>query len=85
MTYRPLVAVVAYHLGDDRVARWPHGGYGVPGPYIDCLRRAGAGTAIVCPGEDGAPGRPTGCATSGSSSTTRKAYAQRSSRPASTS
>jgi putative glutamine amidotransferase len=55
MTYRPLVAVVAYHLGDDRVARWPHGGYGVPGPYIECLRRAGARTAIVSPGEDGAP------------------------------
>jgi putative glutamine amidotransferase len=55
MTYRPLIAVVAYHLGDDRVARWPHGGYGVPGPYIECLRRAGARTAIVSPGEDGSP------------------------------
>jgi putative glutamine amidotransferase len=55
MTYRPLIAVVAYHLGDDRVARWPHGGYGVPGPYIECLRRAGARTAIVSPGEDGTP------------------------------
>jgi gamma-glutamyl-gamma-aminobutyrate hydrolase PuuD len=51
--YRPLVAVVAYHLADDRVPRWPHGGYGVPGPYIDCLRRAGARTAIVSPGEPG--------------------------------
>jgi putative glutamine amidotransferase len=55
MTYRPLIAVVAYHLGDDRVARWPHGGYGVPGPYIECLRRAGARTAILSPGEDGTP------------------------------
>jgi putative glutamine amidotransferase len=55
MTYRPLIVVVAYHLGDDRVARWPHGGYGVPGPYIGCLRRAGARTAIVSPGEDGTP------------------------------
>ena len=55
MTYRPLIAVVAYHLGDDRVARWPHGGYGVPGPYLECLRRAGARTAIVSPGEDGTP------------------------------
>jgi putative glutamine amidotransferase len=55
MSYRPLVAVVAYHLGDDRVARWPHGGYGVPGPYLDRLRRAGARTAIVSPGEDGTP------------------------------
>jgi putative glutamine amidotransferase len=51
--YRPLVAVVAYHLADDRVPRWPHGGYGVPGPYLDCLRRAGARTAIVSPGEPG--------------------------------
>ncbi|TMK35757.1 MAG: hypothetical protein E6G58_08175 [Actinobacteria bacterium] len=55
MSYRPLVAIVAYHLGDDRVARWPRGGYGVPGPYIQCLRRAGARTAIVSPGEDGTP------------------------------
>lgn len=50
-TYRPLVAVVAYHLADDRVPRWPHGGYGVPGPYLDALRRGGARTAIVSPGE----------------------------------
>ena len=55
MTYRPLIAVVAYHLGDDRVARWPRGGYGVPAPYIECLRRAGARTTIVPPGETGAP------------------------------
>jgi len=55
MSYRPLIAVVAYHLGDDRVARWPHGGYGVPGSYLECLRRAGARTAIVSPGEDGNP------------------------------
>jgi putative glutamine amidotransferase len=55
MTYRALIAVVAYHLGDDRVARWPHGGYGVPGPYIESLRRAGSRTAIVSPGETGSP------------------------------
>ena len=53
--YRPLVAVVAYHLAHDRVARWPHGGYGVPAPYIEALRRAGARTAIVSPGEPGEP------------------------------
>ena len=52
---RPLVAVVAYHLGNDRVARWPDGGYGVPAPYIDALRRSGAHTAIVSPGEPGSP------------------------------
>lgn len=54
--YRPLVAVVAYHLANDRVARWPEGGYGVPAPYIEALRRAGARTAIVSPGEPGEPG-----------------------------
>jgi len=53
--YRPLVAVVAYHLADDRVARWPDGGYGVPAPYIAALRRSGARTAIVSPGEIGPP------------------------------
>ncbi len=52
--FRPLVAVVAYHLGPDRVSRWPDGGYGVPGPYIAALRRAGARTAIISPGESGA-------------------------------
>jgi putative glutamine amidotransferase len=52
--YRPLVAVVAYHLADDRVPRWPHGGYGVPGPYLDRLRAAGARTAIISPSESGA-------------------------------
>lgn len=51
--YRPIVAVVAYHLADDRVPRWPHGGYGVPGPYLDCLRRTEARTAILSPGEPG--------------------------------
>jgi putative glutamine amidotransferase len=55
MSYRPLIAVVAYHLADDRVPRWPDGGYGVPSPYLDALRRAGARTAIIAPGEDGEP------------------------------
>jgi putative glutamine amidotransferase len=53
--YRPLVATVAYHLAKDRVARWPEGGYGVPGPYLDSLRRAGARTAIIAPGDPGDP------------------------------
>jgi putative glutamine amidotransferase len=53
--FRPLVAVVAYHLGGDRVARWPDGGYGVPAPYIEALRRAGARTAMLSPGEPGDP------------------------------
>jgi putative glutamine amidotransferase len=54
-TYRPLIAVVAYHLDGTRVARWPEGGYGVPALYLDALRRAGARTAIIAPGEDGYP------------------------------
>jgi len=53
--YRPLIAVVAYHLDGSRVARWPEGGYGVPALYLDALRRAGARTAIVAPGEEGEP------------------------------
>jgi putative glutamine amidotransferase len=53
--YRPLIAVVAYHLDGSRVARWPEGGYGVPAPYLDALRRAGARTALVAPGEEGDP------------------------------
>jgi putative glutamine amidotransferase len=51
--YQALIAVAAYHLGNDRVARWPDGGYGVPAPYLDALRRAGARTAIIAPGEPG--------------------------------
>ena len=53
--YRPLIAVVAYHLDGSRVARWPEGGYGVPALYLDALRRAGARTAILAPGEEGQP------------------------------
>ena len=55
MTYRPLIAVVGYHLDGSRVARWPEGGYGVPAPYLDALRRAGARAAMLAPGEEGAP------------------------------
>ncbi|MEO8423808.1 MAG: gamma-glutamyl-gamma-aminobutyrate hydrolase family protein [Actinomycetota bacterium] len=54
-TYRPLVAVVGYHLAPGRVTRWPDGGYGVPGPYLDALRRFGARTLIVSPGETNDP------------------------------
>ena len=53
--YRPLIAVVAYHLDGTRVARWPEGGYGVPALYLDALRRAGARTVILAPGEPGDP------------------------------
>jgi putative glutamine amidotransferase len=49
VSYRPLIAVVSYHLDARRVSRWPDGGYGVPAPYIDALARAGARVAIVPP------------------------------------
>jgi putative glutamine amidotransferase len=52
---RPLIAIVAYHLDGSRVARWPEGGYGVPALYLEALRRAGARTAILAPGETGEP------------------------------
>lgn len=55
MPDRPLIVVVAYHLDGSRVARWPQGGYGVPAPYLDALRRAGARTAVLAPGEEGEP------------------------------
>jgi gamma-glutamyl-gamma-aminobutyrate hydrolase PuuD/GrpB-like predicted nucleotidyltransferase (UPF0157 family) len=51
--YRPLIGVVAYHLGPTRVTRWSDGGYGVPAPYVEALRRAGARTALIPPGEPG--------------------------------
>jgi putative glutamine amidotransferase len=54
-SYRPLVAVVGYHLAPGRVTRWPGGGYGVPGPYLDALRRADARILIVSPGETNDP------------------------------
>lgn len=53
--YRAFIAVAAYHLDGTRVARWPDGGYGVPAPYLEALRRAGARTAIVSPGEAADP------------------------------
>jgi putative glutamine amidotransferase len=51
MNVRPLIAVAAYRLAPGRVSRWPEGGYGVPGPYLEAVRRAGARTAILAPGE----------------------------------
>ena len=53
MTYRPLIGIVAYTLGGDRVRRWPDGGFGVPAPYVEALRRAGARTVLLAPGEPG--------------------------------
>lgn len=52
---RPLIAIPAYRLEPGRVARWPEGGYGVPAPYLDAVRRAGARTAILAPGDPAQP------------------------------
>ena len=54
-SYRPLIAVAGYHLAPGRVKRWPEGGYGVPGPYIEAARRANARVLIVSPGETNDP------------------------------
>jgi putative glutamine amidotransferase len=51
----PLIAVPSYRLEPGRVARWPEGGYGVPAPYLDALRRSGARTAILAPGDMAQP------------------------------
>ena len=55
MAPRPLIAVPAYRLAPGRVERWPEGGYGVPAPYLEALRRAGARTAVLSPGEVAEP------------------------------
>ncbi len=54
-SYRPLIAVVGYHLAPGRVPRWPEGGYGVPATYLEALRRAEVRPLIVSPGEPGDP------------------------------
>ena len=51
----PWIGVVAYHLAPGRVSRWLVGGYGVPENYVDCLRRAGARSVLLLPGEDASP------------------------------
>jgi putative glutamine amidotransferase len=51
----PWVGIVAYHLAPGRVSRWIVGGYGVPENYIDALRRAGARSVLLLPGEAATP------------------------------
>jgi gamma-glutamyl-gamma-aminobutyrate hydrolase PuuD len=51
----PWIGLVAYHLAPGRVSRWLVGGYGVPENYVDCLRRAGARSLLLLPGEDATP------------------------------
>jgi len=51
----PWIGLVGYHLAPGRVSRWLVGGYGVPENYVDCLRRAGARSLLLLPGEDATP------------------------------
>jgi putative glutamine amidotransferase len=55
MSSAPWIGVVAYHLAPGRVSHWLVGGYGVPESYVDCLRRAGARSVLLLPGEDATP------------------------------
>lgn len=47
----PRIAVVAQHLAPGRVARWSSGAYAVPESYIGAVRRAGAHSVLLPPGE----------------------------------
>lgn len=51
----PWIGIVAYHLAHGRVSRWPVGGYGVPENYVEGLRRAGARSMLLLPGEEATP------------------------------
>jgi putative glutamine amidotransferase len=46
----PLFAIPTYHLGPGRVGNWD-GAYALPEPYVTALRRAGARTALLPPGQ----------------------------------
>jgi putative glutamine amidotransferase len=48
---RPIVAIPAYGLEPGRVRGWRSGSFGVPGPYVDAVRRAGMRPLILPPGE----------------------------------
>jgi len=47
----PLVAVPTYHLARGRITDWSSGGYALPQPYVDALRRAG-GRPVLVPAPD---------------------------------
>jgi putative glutamine amidotransferase len=49
----PLVAIPTYHLGPGRVGNWD-GAYALPEPYVTALRRAGARTGLLPPGQPSA-------------------------------
>jgi putative glutamine amidotransferase len=53
---RPLIAIVGHRILPSAGGERPGGVFGVPGQYIAALRRAGAATALLIPGEVDDPG-----------------------------
>jgi putative glutamine amidotransferase len=47
----PVIAVVGYHLPAGRIVKWASGGHAVPERYVDAIRRAGARSLILAPGD----------------------------------
>jgi gamma-glutamyl-gamma-aminobutyrate hydrolase PuuD len=47
----PLVAIPTYHLAWGRITDWSRGGYALPEPYVDAVRRAG-GRPVLVPAPD---------------------------------
>jgi putative glutamine amidotransferase len=47
----PVIAVVGYHLPAGRITKWASGGHAVPERYVDAIRRAGARSLILAPGD----------------------------------
>ena len=47
----PVIAVVGYHLPAGRIVKWASGGHAVPERYVDAVRRAGARSLILAPGD----------------------------------
>jgi putative glutamine amidotransferase len=49
---KPWIGVVTYHLADGRVSTWRAGAFAIPEAYVEALRRAGARSILLPPGED---------------------------------
>ena len=80
MTAEADIAVVAYHLRPGRVSLWQVGGYGVPGNYVDAVRRAGGFATLVLPGDARGPAelleRRRGLLLVGAATSSRRASAR---------
>jgi putative glutamine amidotransferase len=48
----PVIAVVGYHLPAGRIVKWASGGHAVPERYVEAIRRAGARSLILAPGDE---------------------------------